>query len=129
VKIQQLAWRQKGEVLVETALAVPLVLAIFAGCAQIVQIGLAHIVVREATYEAGRQYWMDNSSGNAGRVAAEICSRLSSGRTVFAYDAATGLCTVTHQLNSLFSIVKNIKISHSLPAGVFRTEQEEDDQP
>jgi len=111
---------QRGQAMVEAAVAIPIALLLFAGCIQFVQIGLAHIVVMEAAYEAGRQASLDqDQTGNAQRVAAEICRSLSSGTTVFQIDR--GQYAVTHHLNSIFPILKNITVSHSCPQTLFLT--------
>ena len=50
--------------MLEAAFAIPVLMLLFAGCVQLLQVGIAHIVVMEAAYEAGRQAVMDQ--GNPG---------------------------------------------------------------
>ena len=94
----------------EAAFAIPVAVLLFAGCIQLIQIGLAHVIVLDAAYEAGRQAALDGShAGNAQRVAADICRVVSSGATEFR--AEDGVYTVTHHLRSIFPIVKNITVT------------------
>jgi hypothetical protein len=110
----------KAQAMVETAFAIPILVLLFAGCVQMIQIGIAHIVVMEAAYEANRQLVMDaGNPANAQRVAAEICRSLSSGPTVYDKNQAA----VTHQLKSIFPIVKQIKITHVCSPRIFQTEE------
>ncbi len=113
---------QKGQLLIEAAVALPILIILFMGCVQLVQIGIAHIVVQDAVYEAGRQAWMDQGDTvNAGRVAGEICRSLSPGRTEFVCQRQWYI--VTHHLKPIFAVIKNIKVRHTCPAHLFRTEQ------
>jgi hypothetical protein len=117
---------QDGQALVETVLAIPIILLLFLGSVQMIQIGLAHIVVLDAAYEAGRQAHLDgNRLENGRRVAEEICRCVSSGPTEFSRDDQ-GKYVVTHHLHSIFPVLKNITIMHQCPWFLFRTFGEED---
>lgn len=107
-----------GQAAVESAVAIPIAVLLFCGCVQLVQIGLAHLVVLDAVYEAGRQAAMDNDQpGNAQRVAAEICRFVSPGATTFR--VTSGSYTVTHRLRPLFPVVPQLVISHRCLKDVF----------
>ncbi|MCK5218886.1 pilus assembly protein [bacterium] len=113
---------QRGQLLIETAVALPILIILFMGCVQLVQIGIAHIVVLDAVYEAGRQAGMDQGDTvNAGRVAGEICRSLGPGTTEFICQKQSYI--VTHYLKPLFAVVKNVKVRHACPVYLFRTEQ------
>jgi hypothetical protein len=119
--MKKLFCKSQGQALVETALAIPILFLLFMGCVQIVQIGLAHVVVLDAAYEAGRQAHMDGNRLDRGRqVAIEICRGVSSGLTEFSLDGH-GFYSVTHHLHSIVPIIKNIKITHVCPPFLFRT--------
>lgn len=109
-----------GQAAVEAAVALPIAVLLFCGCVQLVQFGLAHIVVQEAAFEAGRQAALDkNGTGNAQRVAAEICSRISTGPTEFQID--NGVFVVTHHLHSFLKILPDFAITHRCPPFIFDT--------
>ncbi len=123
----ELCRNQQGQALAEAALAIPILVLLFMGCLQFLQIGLAHIVVMEAVFEAGRQAYLDQGDPRNGqKVAAEICGSVSPGRTEFVVDPANAARTYTviHDLKALFPIIRNVHIKHSCPEYVFRTEGE-----
>jgi hypothetical protein len=113
---------QKGQALVEAAVAIPIVVLLFAGCVQLLQIGAAHIIVLDAVFEAGRQAAMDGGNDNAQRVAGEICRTISAGATEFTADNFQ--YQVTHHLAAFFPIVKNVVISHACLRTCFDTSRE-----
>lgn len=111
---------ERGQALVETAVALPLLVLLFMGCAQLCQIGLAHILVMDAVYEAGRQAELDRGqTERAARVAREICARISPGATEFRLEG--GKCWVVHHLKAVFPLVKSVVIRHSCPDSLFHT--------
>ncbi|MBN1595585.1 pilus assembly protein [candidate division FCPU426 bacterium] len=113
--------QQKGQSLVEAAFILPVLLLLFAGCALLVQVGLAHIIVQVAVFEAARQAHVDEGRlYNGQRVAVDICTTLSQGQTEFTRDS--GRYRVTHHLKPLFPVIKEIRISHACPDYVFQTE-------
>lgn len=104
--------------MVEAAIAIPVAVLLFAGCIQLLQIGLAHIVVLDAAYEAGRRAALDDSqTDNAARLAADICRVVSPGATEFRQE--NGAYTVTHHLRSIFPLVKNITVTQRCPQTSF----------
>jgi Na+/H+-translocating membrane pyrophosphatase len=93
---------------------------------QLLQIGLGHVVVMEAAYEANRQVVLDQgNTDNAQRVAREICSAISSGATEYNKDSAT----VIHHLKAIFPIVKSIDIAHACSPYLFSTDETPDAAP
>jgi Flp pilus assembly protein TadG len=116
----------KAQAMVEAALAVPILILLLAGCVQLIQIAIGHIVVLEAAYEANRQVIMDQGkTDNAVRVAKEICSAISPGATDYDLNTAT----VTHHLRSIFPIIKKVDISHSCSPYIFGTDVTVDTAP
>ncbi len=110
--------RHRAQALVETALALPLLLLLFAGCLQIIQLGVAHIVVQVAAYEAGRQAAMDNQDlGRARQVAEDMCRPLGAGRTEIKVEQ--GRTVVTHHLKTLLPIGREIPVSRACLSIVF----------
>lgn len=117
--LRNISGRQQGQALVETALALPLLLLLFAGCLQLIQLGVAHIVVQVAAYEAGRQAVMDNRAiGQARRVAEEVCRPLGAGRTEIT--VGSGRTVVVHHLQTLLPIGREIPVRRSCSFLVFR---------
>jgi Flp pilus assembly protein TadG len=112
--------------MVETALAVPVLILLVAGCVQLLQIAIGHLVVMEAAYEANRQVILDQGkTDNALRVAQEICRTLGPGTTEYNQASAT----VTHHLRAIFPIVKKVDISHSCSPNIFGVEQSKEATP
>jgi hypothetical protein len=110
-----------GQAMVEAAIAIPIAVLLFAGCVQLLQIGIAHIVVMDAAYEAGRQAFLDQGAmDRATQVAGEICRAVSPGATELKFE--NGQFIVTHHLQTLFPVLKNLGVSHSCPAYVFRAD-------
>lgn len=107
-----------GQAAVEAAVAIPIAVLLFCGCVQLVQIGLAHLVVLDAVYEAGRQAALDDDqTANAQRVASDICRSISPGETTFR--VVPGVYSVTHRLHPLFPVVPQLAISHRCLKDVF----------
>ena len=126
--LPRLIKQQAGQSMVEAAFAIPIVLLLFAGCAQLIQIGIANIVVRIAVYEGARQAHMDGGKlGNGQRVAEDICKGVSSGTTEFTSENRN--YPVTHQLKALFPVVKNIKVDHTCPGYVFEAGEKAANDP
>lgn len=113
----------KAQAMVEAALAVPILILLFAGCVQLLQIGIGHIVVMEAAYEANRQVVLDlGKTDNALRVAQEICRTISPGLTEYDRDHAT----VIHHLRAIFPVIKKIDIVHSCSPRIFGSDETQD---
>jgi hypothetical protein len=109
---------QKAQSVVETAFAVPILVILFMGCVQLIQIGIGQIVVMVAAYEAGRQVFLDQGGlTNGQQVAQRLCATVSSGPTRLS--AEGGQYQVTHHLHAWFPIVKNIQLRHAVPAHIF----------
>jgi len=118
-KLQCLIRRQKGQAMVEAAFALPIVLLLFGGCLQLIQIGISTIVVKVAVYEAARQAHMDKQDlGNGRQVAQEICKTLSSGATEFDYE--DGAYRVVHHLNALIPVIGDVAITQKVPGYLFQ---------
>jgi TadE-like protein len=125
---QHLMKEQTGQAMVEAAFAIPIILLLFAGCTQLIQIGIANIVVRVAVYEGARQAHMDGGElGNGQLVAEDICKSVSSGSTEFTEE--NGNYTVTHHLKALLPVVKNIKVDHTCPGYVFEAGESRANDP
>ncbi|MEW6516614.1 MAG: TadE family protein [candidate division FCPU426 bacterium] len=106
--------------MVESALAIPILIALFAACLQMLHLGLAKVVVYVAAYEAARQGTINNMNLNeARRTAEEICGVLGKGRTEVTYDGQVQRYTITHYLQPIVPIVREIKVSETFPAYVF----------
>lgn len=98
----------------------PVLLLLFLGCLQLLQIAVAQLVVMDAAYEAGRQAYLHAGQTEPGQAAAaDICRSLSPGRTDFGYDPDAGAYRVTHHLQPLFPRVGKPAISYACPASVF----------
>jgi len=116
----------QAQAMVEAAFAIPVLILLVAGCVQLIQIAIGHIVVMEAAYEANRQVILDQGkTDNALRVAQEICRTISPGATEYDKDTAT----VTHHLRSIFPVIKNIDITHACSPYIFGSEQSADVSP
>lgn len=116
---------QKGQALVEMALAIPILILLFCGCMQLVHIGIAHIVVRDAAFEAGRSAVMNQNNLSRGEaIAQQICRKVSSGATTFEMASLGGNSheyVVTHYLHPIFPVINNIEVKHSCPDFLFDT--------
>jgi len=106
-------------------LALPIVLVLFMGCVQLVQIGVAHVVVMEAAYEAGRQFALDQDPVHAAQVARDICRPISPGLTEFEPQIRGG--RVSHHLRPVVAVIQNVKITHTCPAKLFQSGQGQDE--
>jgi Flp pilus assembly protein TadG len=128
VWMHKIFYRQQGQSMVEAAFAIPILLLLFAGCVQLVQIGVAHIVVRVAAYEAARQtYLASGNLANGRQVAMEICRTLSPGQTE--YTLGQRGYQVTHHLQAIFPVIKNVEITYSCPGFVFQAGENSEDDP
>jgi hypothetical protein len=111
---------QGGQAVVEAVLAVPILIMLFAACLQLLHLGLAHIVVELAAYEATRQGTLANMNlSEARRTAEDICRVLGPGKTEVTYQDNPPRYVVTHHLRPLVPIVRELIVSHSLPSYVF----------
>ncbi len=109
----------KAQAMVETAFALPVLVLLLAGCVQVLQIAVAHIVVLDAAYEANRQYVLDQRRAEgACRTAQHICRALGPGVTEYSPIRSQ----VTHYLKPLFPMFSTIKIQHDCMWFVFSTE-------
>ena len=110
---------ERGQALAETLVALPVLLCLFAGCVQFVQIGIAHAVVRQAAFEGGRAAYLRGNDLSAGaRVARELCRAVGPGRTEFTLSG--GAFHVTHELQALFPVIQGLRIHHACPATAFQ---------
>ncbi len=117
---------EQGQALVETALALPLLVLIFLGTIEFVHWSIAQVVVKEAAFEAGREAVLHGDDRNAAtRVAQKICSSVSSGKTTFliehADQPALKRYVVIHHLKLIFPIWPVPSISQAVPAFLFDT--------
>ncbi|MEW6515746.1 MAG: TadE family protein [candidate division FCPU426 bacterium] len=109
-----------GQAVVESALAIPLLIALFAACLQMLHLGLAKVVVYIAAYESARQGTINNMNLNeARRTAEEVCGVLGKGRTEVTYDGQVQRYTITHYLRPIVPVIREIKVSETFPAYVF----------
>lgn len=112
--------KNQAQAMVEAALAIPILILLFAGCLQLVHVAIANAVVQVAAYEAGRQAGLDSSDmTRAQAVAQEICGALSKGSTNCFYDPDSGSYKVTHNLKAIVPVLGEIKITHACPAFLF----------
>jgi len=116
--IENIQKNQKAQAMVETAFTIPILVLLFAGCVQLIQIGVANVVVYVAVYEAARQAHMDERNlSNGQKVAEEICRAISKGDTEFKFE--NSYYTVTHHLQPIIPVVKKIRIAHMCPDYIF----------
>lgn len=124
--MRQIIKQEKAQNLVEAAIAIPILLIIFFGCVELVHLAIAHIMVKEAAYEAGRQAAIhQDNTHQAETVAASICEKISGGKTRFfikdADNSGPKQYVVSHKKTALFPIIPDQEIKHSVAAFVFHT--------
>lgn len=111
---------QAGQAVVETVLAIPILIALFAACLQMLHLGIAHIIVELAAFEATRQATLANMNINDARSTAEdICKVLGPGQTEVKYMDNPPGYTIIHHLRTIVPIVRELKVEHSFPSYVF----------
>lgn len=116
--------KEEGQALVETAVALPIVLILFLGAIEFVHWNMARVVVKEAAFEAGREAFLDHDDiGQARLMAKKICAPLGSGETIFRIDHADEPAlknyVVSCHLKALFPLWTIPVVTQSVPALLF----------
>jgi hypothetical protein len=100
--------------------AIPILIALFGACLQLLHLGIAHIVVELAAYEATRLATLDNMNiAEARRTAEEICRVLGPGLTEVKYQANPPGYEIIHHLRPIVPVIRELTVKHSLPSYVF----------
>ncbi len=111
---------QAGQAVVELVVAIPILIALFGACLQLLHLGIAHIVVELAAYEATRLATLDNMNiAEARRTAEDICRVLGPGLTEVKYQSNPPGYEIIHHLRPIVPIIRELTVKHSLPSYVF----------
>lgn len=111
---------QCGQAVVEMVLAIPILIALFAACLQLLHLGMAHIIVELAAYEATRQATLANMNiADARSTAEDICKVLGPGRTEVKYQDNPAGYIIIHHLRTIVPMIRELKVEHSFPSYVF----------
>ncbi len=111
---------QTGQAVVELVVAIPILIALFGACLQLLHLGIAHIVVELAAYEATRLATLDNMNiAEARRTAEDICRVLGPGLTEVKYQSNPPGYEIIHHLRPIVPIIRELTVKHSLPSYVF----------
>lgn len=125
MKLCKMIQDESAQALVESAIAIPVLIILFFGCLELIHMGIGHIVVREAVFEAGRMCYLDKEDQqNAERIAKEICSKISKGNTDFYIDEppqGARVYVVSHQIKPIVPVIPSREIKYSVPVFMFES--------